>query len=427
MSAAIARGAEWAEVAARAPKFASMAEREARLLELGPDTAADARSLIGDAIRDSDQWILVGGPPCQAYSLVGRARNSGNASYRPEKDKRQTLYVEYLQILADHAPPAFIMENVKGLLSAKLKSQRLFERIVEDLGNPAAAIRREGRSTHRLNPRYDIHTLVQPAHLFAIDPTDYVVRSEQYGIPQRRHRIVLLGVRRDASVPSIQSLKQSSSRLTTTTALAGLPRLRSGISDRSDSADEWIAVLHRMKRCHWMEDVDRDVRNEVHDALDRARAPRANRGGEYLEAQPAPVLNHKTRGHIVEDLARYMFSSCFARVRGRSPRLDEFPSSILPLHKNVAKGIFSDRFRVQLGGEPSTTITSHISKDGHYYIHFDPTQCRSLTVREAARLQTFPDDYFFCGPRTSQYQQVGNAVPPRLAEQIASVVAGVIK
>ena len=144
------------------------------------------------------------------------------------------------------------------------------------------------------------------------------------------------------------------------------------------------------------------------------------------------VCNHTTRGHIVGDLYRYFYAACFAQDKGQSPKLQDFPDDLLPAHKNAKRAanrspIFSDRFRVQIGDRPATTVTSHISKDGHYYIHPDPTQCRSLTVREAARLQTFPDNYFFCGPRTSQYVQVGNAVPPLLARQIAAIVHQVLE
>jgi DNA (cytosine-5)-methyltransferase 1 len=126
------------------------------------------------------------------------------------------------------------------------------------------------------------------------------------------------------------------------------------------------------------------------------------------------------------DLTRYLFAATFARLNRTCPKKNEFFPSLAPDHRSWDREIFSDRFRVQLAGEPSTTIVSHISKDGHYFIHPDPLQCRSLTVREAARLQTFPDDYLFLGNRTQQYVQVGNAVPPYLARQIANLLFRVL-
>ena len=134
---------------------------------------------------------------------------------------------------------------------------------------------------------------------------------------------------------------------------------------------------------------------------------------------------------MATDLQRYMYAAVFADITGRSPKMADFPSALLPDHANVDLAVsgrmFSDRFRVQLPDQVSKTITSHISKDGHYFIHYDPFQCRSLTVREAARLQTFPDNYKFEGPRTAQYHQVGNAVPPYIALQIAEVIAEILE
>jgi DNA (cytosine-5)-methyltransferase 1 len=141
------------------------------------------------------------------------------------------------------------------------------------------------------------------------------------------------------------------------------------------------------------------------------------------------VTNHSARSHMATDLHRYLFAASFAKVTGRTPFLGDFPEALLPEHLNVEESLetkkFKDRFRVQLGERPATTVVAHISKDGHYFIHYDPSQCRSLTVREAARLQTFPDNYHFEGGRTEQYRQVGNAVPPLLARQIAEVGAEV--
>jgi DNA (cytosine-5)-methyltransferase 1 len=153
----------------------------------------------------------------------------------------------------------------------------------------------------------------------------------------------------------------------------------------------------------------------------------------YVDPELGGVCNHVSRFHLRSDIQRYFFVSAFAasmHEMARSPKLVDFPTFLLPNHQNVQEALdgamFGDRFRVQVAGRPSTTVTSHISKDGHYYIHPNPLQARSLTVREVARIQTFPDNYFFCGPRTSQYHQVGNAVPPLLAWEIAAVVAGVL-
>jgi DNA (cytosine-5)-methyltransferase 1 len=128
-----------------------------------------------------------------------------------------------------------------------------------------------------------------------------------------------------------------------------------------------------------------------------------------------------------EDLVRYLYVAAFGRLKKASPKLADFPKSLLPKHKNVdpeklKDSPFKDRFRVQVGSSHAMTITSHIAKDGHAFIHPEPSQCRSLTVREAARIQTFPDTYVFLGARTDQYTQVGNAVPPYLARQIAAIV-----
>jgi DNA (cytosine-5)-methyltransferase 1 len=131
---------------------------------------------------------------------------------------------------------------------------------------------------------------------------------------------------------------------------------------------------------------------------------------------------------MVSDLHRYLYLACYAEASRVSPTIRAFPAELLPEHENLKdrdedeEDVFDDRFRVQVATKPATTITAHISKDGHYNIHPDPTQCRSLTVREAARIQTFPDNYFFEGSRTQQYKQVGNAVPPYLARQIARMV-----
>jgi len=146
----------------------------------------------------------------------------------------------------------------------------------------------------------------------------------------------------------------------------------------------------------------------------------------YIDPNLNVVLNHETRGHMVDDLLRYSYCAAYAQIQGLSPKSPHFPQELAPAHANWDTGKHSDRFRVQVADKYATTVTSHISKDGHYFVHYDPQQCRSLSVREAARLQTFPDNYIFEGTRTNQYVQVGNAVPPYLAFQIGQAILKVL-
>ena len=162
------------------PKKAKQVEREARLAELGNQDDRDTiYKWIRDALEGYSEWVLIGGPPCQAYSIAGRSRNLGNANYQAEKDHRQFLYKEYLQIIAEHQPAIFVMENVKGLLSATLKNQHIFERMHEDLQEPKKALNREGRSIHAsaaCKPsQYKLYSLVKPDEISNLNLSDFVV------------------------------------------------------------------------------------------------------------------------------------------------------------------------------------------------------------------------------------------------------------
>jgi DNA (cytosine-5)-methyltransferase 1 len=420
--------ADWGTLKLAFPAVAASADQEALQLTLSPDaeTVAKVRRLIGERIPRDDPWILIGGPPCQAYSVIGRARNRGNLDYDANADLRQTLYIEYLQILADYAPTVFVMENVKGLLSAEHRNRRLFDRIREDLAHPAVAIAREGRKARIRGARYTLHSLVVPPGSGELLPTDFIVRAEHYGVPQKRHRVIIVGVLEGTGI-EVGRLRPSSLR-TVRQHLGQFPRLRSGLSHGEDSLQSWRNTLADFSGRRWLLHQPQELRRSILTAIATAMDTDLLRGADYSPRRVGrPILNHESRGHMPKDLARYMFASAYGQQYGRSPKLTDFPKDLLPDHANVERALdeplFSDRFRVQLADDASTTITSHISKDGHYFIHFDPVQCRSLTVREAATLQTFPSDYFFCGPRTAQYVQAGNAVPPELARRIAAVVA----
>jgi DNA (cytosine-5)-methyltransferase 1 len=439
------------------PKEASEAKKEAWKAELGneafPSSAIDER--IKESLNGSKDWLLIGGPPCQAFSLAGRSRVGGIDNH----DHRVYLYKEYLRIIAVHHPTVFVMENVKGLLSAKVNDEKVFDWILNDLRNPSSVFKETNA------PKYKIYSLsTEPERIdgngnpIYKDNRDFLIQSEKFKVPQKRHRVILLGIRNDIKVvPSV--LLKGAKEIELKDIIGDLPKLRSGlgrsiISSKTingkkkreyenviDSDENWEKLVNNLKieMSFWKEFSNKEALNLIKVAsngigAEYVKCETPSEGNplkewfqdEYLKG----VCNHQTRTHLVEDLMRYLFTSTYAEKHKRFPRLKDYEAhsdKLMPDHESASSGKFADRFRVQMPDCAATTITSHISKDGHYFIHYDPDQCRSLTVREAARIQTFPDNYLFCGPRTAQYHQVGNAVPPYLAYQIAELVSGIFK
>jgi DNA (cytosine-5)-methyltransferase 1 len=423
------------------------AKAEAWHAELGgedfPESLIDKR--ITNVLKGEKNWVLIGGPPCQAYSLAGRSRVGGI----DEKDHRVYLYKEYLRIIARHHPAVFVMENVKGLLSATVNGEKVFHWILDDLKNPGKVFK------GLQSPDYTIYSLVKSE---ITKDSDYLIKSEKYGVPQKRHRVILLGIRNNIKKkPGV--LTPSEKMVSLKSVINNMPEIRSGINRKflkseiingkkkriyqnlNDSAGYWEKLING-----YCSEIIRWNGFSADEFPLAIKIPAHDKGAEfvsckntlnkkhpmyswYIDPRLKGIPNHESRSHLVEDLKRYLFASMYSVKYKNFPKMSDYArhgEELLPDHENANSGSFADRFRVQIPEVPASTITSHISKDGHYFIHYDPAQCRSLTVREAARIQSFPDNYLFCGSRTQQYHQVGNAVPPLLAKQIAEIVLGIL-
>lgn len=407
------------------PTAAEKAVQSVLRWTLADESRAKLNELVKARIGTHKKWVLIGGPPCQAYSLVGRSRRNNDPEF--EKDPRHTLYQQYLYMLEDFAPPVFVMENVQGLLSATLKNSPVIGKIIEDI--------------HSIRHRYRLFSLVTADEMRPSDDfRKFLVNAEDYGVPQARKRVLILGIRGDLDFNPMPLTTRK--RVTVQEAIEDLPATRSHISRIKNDTDEmWIKAIVDLRKINF-ENIDSDLVQHIHSRLDELeRGIFSSSERKFDESRPfskwirddrmPTITQHMARSHMASDLRRYFYAASFSEFTGKSPRLEDFPIDLLPEHKNVTrvphKYIFNDRFRVQLKNSPSTTVTAHIHKDGHYFIHYDPLQCRSLTVREAARLQSFPDNYFFEGNQTQQYLQIGNAVPPLLAQQLAEIVHDLLR
>lgn len=344
------------------PQQANAAAEEAQCIELGKTPAHEVKSLIHQRLNGSEKWVLVGGPPCQAYSLVGRARmRSTNPDF--EDDVRHFLYREYLRIIADHRPPVFVMENVKGILSAQHSGKKIIGSILSDLKKPDMAV--NGRSS---GLGYRLFSLVDNKPPEKCEPEDFLVKAEKYGIPQARHRMLILGIRDDIHItPEI--LKESEA-VSVAQAIGDLPRIRSTVSKEPDTIETWREILDSITSEAWFRKGRSNglaqTVGKIDDALGSIRQSSLTAGAESMSYTGRPkifpdwyragcdgvVTNHAGRGHMRSDLHRYLFVSAYAAANGKSVHLSDFPKALLPAHENVQEGVknshFSDRFRVQV-------------------------------------------------------------------------------
>ena len=333
-----------AELFDRFPAGAAAAGAAVWEAELGRVDPAEADARVAAAVGGRPDWVLCGGPPCQAYSVVGRSRVGGI----DPADVRVRLYREFVRVLAAHAPPVFVMENVTGLLSAKVEGERVFDALRADLGDPPAALARWGNGRSAARPAaggaagYRLHAVAGPARIGGPEPADFVAEADRHGVPQARRRVILVGVRADLSArPRALPVAAPADRPTVADALAGLPAVRSGLSKEPDGAAEWVAAVSAAAGAAWWSAPGdlADVRDRAAAAVRALAAPPAGRGGPFVPGGPADgaapggrfgawvtdgrvggAATHEARAHRRDDLHRDLFCAAHAAVSRKPAR-----------------------------------------------------------------------------------------------------------
>ena len=317
--------------------------------EISPETLPQIFNIIDQELQEKDVDIVIGGPPCQAYSVAGRARKN------MDDDPRNHLYKHYVEFLKRYKPKMFVFENVPGILSAS--NGKYLEKIF-------SAVKEQG---------YELEK--------------NVLNAKDFNVLQDRKRVIIIGWRKDLNLqyPKFDSKEVQYEVLKH--LFSDLPKLKSG-------QGEWNATKYIKKTNSYLESTG--IRNGI----------------DF-------TTQHIARYNNENDLEIYRIAVEKWINENKRLNYSELPERLIR-HNNTKT--FTNRFQVVNHKGVSHTVVAHICADGHYYIHPDINQNRSITVREAARIQSFPDDYFFESSRTAAFKQIGNAVPVLMAEGIAKKI-----
>lgn len=317
--------------------------------EISPKTLPEIFEKIDKELKEDDVDLVIGGPPCQAYSVAGRARKN------MEDDPRNHLYKHYVKFLNRYKPKMFVFENVPGILSAS--NGDYLEKIFK-------AVKKEG---------YELEKKV--------------LNSKNFNVLQDRKRVIIIGWRKDLKLQYPQFEENEMQYEVLKHLFSDLPKLKSG-------QGEWNVSKYAKKTNTYLETTG--IRNGI----------------DF-------TTQHIARFNNENDLEIYRIAVEKWIKENKRLNYSELPKELIK-HSNTKT--FSNRFQVVNHKGISHTVVAHICADGHYYIHPDIEQNRSITVREAARIQSFPDDYFFESSRTAAFKQIGNAVPVLMAEGIANKI-----
>lgn len=309
---------------------------------------------------ESDFDLIIGGPPCQGFSHIGTRLGTNKELGKFIEDPRNRLYKEFVKYVRYFQPKMFLMENVPGLFT-------MHDGLVKD------------------NIEHDFALDDDNGEFIGYDVKSGVVKAVQFGVPQNRERVIFLGVRKDIAVSFDFPEPVFDSEFTVRDAIGDLEPL--GIKDGKPKAP------HRTPNTKFLN-------------LLNGKARELARDNGYVQGH---IYNHVTRFHNERDRDIFRILAPFQKLKDLDPDL-------IPIR---LRNGFEDFYRKMDFDRPSPTIIAHLYKDGLAFIHPDSTQARSISVREAARLQSFPDSFVFVGPVTAMFKQIGNAVPPLLAYHLA--------